>query len=135
MFHQLLKELFYLILPKMFSTFFNKNKKIVLSINFLKVIDHWVQMANSDRFGMLYYDFGPEENFWRYGSERAPVYDLKKYKVDTFVYCAEFDSISVLGDCKMFAAMMPNLKRLEIIDDFTHADFTIGLTANEKVQI
>ena len=90
-------------------------------------------MANSDRFGMLYYDFGPEENFWRYGSDRAPIYDLNKYTVDTYVYCAEFDSISVLGDCKMFAAMMPNLKRLEIVDDFTHSDFTIGLTANEKV--
>lgn len=71
------------------------------------------------------YDYGPDENFQRYGTKTPPHYYLENITSPVHLYHAEGDTYSTKQNVDRLAKQIVNLRQQHYIDDpnWGHRDF------------
>ncbi|KAK9870230.1 hypothetical protein WA026_006314 [Henosepilachna vigintioctopunctata] len=90
---------------------------------------HLLQLIDSRRWQKL--DYGPTENYRRYGTEIPPLYDTSRATSPVAYYHSTYDLYTNARDARDFAATIPNLVLFYTIPykRFNHIDFVIGKDA------
>lgn len=91
-----------------------------------KSLRHMVQIMINHRIAQ--YDYGPEENFRRYGSVIAPDYELGRNNMSVVLISGKNDPIATLADADMLKAQLPNVVDHLLLEpkEFNHIDFVYG---------
>ena len=94
---------------------------------------HYAQLHLTNVFQK--YDFGPEENMVRYGSENPPVYDLSKITAPVALFVGDKDDLATIADAQTLADNLPNVSLFKTVDfkGWTHMDFCIAVDADKLV--
>ncbi|XP_062540114.1 lipase 1-like [Armigeres subalbatus] len=92
----------------------------------LKQIIHYAQISLSGRFQQ--YDYGRDENLLRYGTEKAPIYDLEQSVAPIALYYGLNDWLVHPRDVQDLAKALPQVITVEQVADeqFNHFDFILG---------
>ncbi|XP_022912343.1 lipase 3-like [Onthophagus taurus] len=93
---------------------------------------HYGQLIVSKKFQQ--YDYGLEENLAEYGTPTPPEYDVSKITTPVAIFYGANDEI-ITDDVENFAADLPNLIHLQLVDDpmFNHIDFILNANVIELV--
>jgi len=81
------------------------------------------------------FDYGPEENIRRYGTETSKTYDLKKVTTPVHIFWGENDLLANSKDVERIANSLGNLQTYHRVSSpkFNHLDFVFGNNVNEMV--
>lgn len=96
-----------------------------------KQFAHYAQEFNSGRF--CQYDYGANENLFRYHSTDPPEYDLKKIKSPISLYYSDNDWLSAQVDVEKLMKKLPNVKEATFIARFNHLDYVWGINAPQRI--
>jgi len=89
----------------------------------IKTLQHFAQLAQipKDQFRFEKFNYGPDENLKRYGSQNPPQWDLSKMKVDTVLINGTADLISSKSNVNALIERLPKDKtKLYEIEDWDH---------------
>ncbi|KAG5876081.1 hypothetical protein JTB14_028854 [Gonioctena quinquepunctata] len=98
-----------------------------------KQLVHYGQEINSGRF--CQFDYGPLENWQRYGSLFPPAYDLQKISAPVFLIRGKNDWVSSEIDVGRLSNKLPNVVGVYSILDppFNHLDYNYAIDAKTIV--
>lgn len=78
------------------------------------------------------WDYGPIENIRKYGSLRAPAYDISKITINTTMHYTVSDELLDERDVIKMSSVMPNARTRKIArETYTHTDFVIAPDSKE----
>ena len=90
-------------------------------------LDHFRQLVINGKY--CKYDYGPEKNMEKYGSEIPPDYDLSKITVPTALFSGSRDWLGDPKDLENLKSVLPKdtivLENNE--EDMAHCDFVWGI--------
>jgi lysosomal acid lipase/cholesteryl ester hydrolase len=93
---------------------------------------HFGQLINSGLFQA--YDYGSAKaNRDKYGSDQAPIYDVKKMEVPVSIYYGGNDWLASPSDVLYAISQFKNVADTVFLPDFNHMDFAWGIKAGELV--
>merc|ERR1719348_244342 len=92
---------------------------------------HYAQLYLSHKFEA--YDFGPEENYQRYGQMEQPEYDLARVVAPVAIFKGDRDGLVNIVDVDLLVNRLPNvvLNHLVEEDNWTHGDYVWAKNADE----
>ncbi|GLG98545.1 Lipase [Gryllus bimaculatus] len=99
----------------------------------VKNLLHYAQNIKSGKFQL--YDYGPVKNLAKYGSLKAPSYDLSKLTAPVALHYADNDIMAVPKDVQKLQRELPNMigKFRVSFSKFNHLDFLFAIHAKEYV--
>ncbi|XP_044749809.1 uncharacterized protein LOC123310406 [Coccinella septempunctata] len=84
-----------------------------------------------------HYDHGPKENLWRYGTERPPIYNIKKIEIPIYIVYSTGDWATSEKDALNLYSKLPKVARHGIRRiserNFNHIDFLFAKEAKNIV--
>ncbi|XP_063822203.1 lipase 1-like [Ostrinia nubilalis] len=96
-----------------------------------KAMRHMAQVVMAKR--LVQYDYGPTENFERYGSAEAPSYELERNDMRVVLVSGKNDVISTLPDVELLKASLANVVEHVLLKpaEFSHFDFAYGRSSHK----
>lgn len=102
-------------------------------------VEHWAQSVRNfdgDRSDFSYYSYGADKNKEIYGSETAPIYDLRTFPAQTtelLVYSGGDDDLADHTDVERMVNDIPVRPTWNYMPPYDHLDFVWGLYANRDL--
>ncbi|CAG9860319.1 unnamed protein product [Phyllotreta striolata] len=93
---------------------------------------HYAQLVTSGNFQQ--YDWGPQKNLQKYGTEYPPLYNLNNITFPAALFYSKRDTLVSEENVKLLATKLPNLVGIQNVpEDFTHYDFILAKYSDTKI--
>lgn len=78
------------------------------------------------------FDYGPEENLAKYGTQKPPLYPLHNIVSPSFLYAGKYDQVFRKKDTDLLATQLTNVK-YRVISDYNHIDQIYARDARDRL--